>query len=62
MPVILAVVLLCGPLMILTGLGARRRGQALAPAAVAGLYFPVTWIVWYVRDEDPYRRTHHQNI
>jgi len=40
----------------LTALGARRRGNGLLAAAVAGLFFPVTWTVWYLRDEHPYRR------
>lgn len=38
----------------LTCVGARRRGSRLASAAVAGLFFPVTWTVWYLRDEHPY--------
>ena len=46
------------PLPVLTGLGAHRRGLAAPRAAVAGLFFPVTWTVWYVRDEHPYQRTH----
>ena len=46
------------PLPVLTALGARRRGLTAPRAAVAGLFFPVTWTVWYVRDEHPYRRTY----
>jgi len=23
---------------------------------MAGLFFPITWIVWYVHDEHPYPR------
>lgn len=41
-------------LMTLTGLGAHRRGLAALPASLAGLFFPVTWTVWYLRDERPY--------
>ena len=41
-------------MMVLTAVGARRRGSAVLRAAVAGLVFPVTWTVWYVRDEHPY--------
>jgi hypothetical protein len=41
-------------LMMLTALGARRRGSAVVQAAIAGIVFPVTWTVWYVRDERPY--------
>ncbi|WP_017936414.1 hypothetical protein [Nocardioides sp. Iso805N] len=36
--------------MILTAVGARRRGDRLA--LVAGLFFPVAWAIWYVRDGD----------
>ena len=41
----------------LTALGARRRGVAIPSAVLAGLFFPVTWTAWYVRDEHPYRRS-----
>jgi hypothetical protein len=41
---------------VLTVLGARRRGLALPRAVVAGVFFPITWTVWYLRDEHPYRR------
>ena len=44
------------PLALLTALGAHQRGLALPLAALTGLFFPVTWTVWYVRDEHPYRR------
>jgi hypothetical protein len=44
-------------LMVLTARGAGRRGSAVLPASLAGLFFPVTWVVWYVRDEHPYRTT-----
>ena len=44
------------PLALLTAIGAHRRGLAIPLAAVTGLLFPVTWTVWYVRDEHPYRR------
>ena len=50
---VLAAVML--PLQVLTGLGARRRGVATPRAVLAGLSFPVTWTVWYVVDEEPYR-------
>lgn len=56
--VILALAVLGALLVLLTGLGARRRGLDVLPASVAGLFFPLTWIVWYVRDEHPYRRGH----
>jgi predicted membrane metal-binding protein len=41
-------------LMVLTALGARRRGSSVLQAAIAGIVFPVTWSVWYARDEHPY--------
>jgi hypothetical protein len=47
------------PLPVLTGLGARRRGVEFPLAVIAGLFFPVTWTVWYLRDEHPYREAHH---
>lgn len=37
-------------LMVLTAIGAHRRGEALALAVFSGLVFPVTWIAWYVAD------------
>ena len=40
----------------LTSVGARRRGAGVAAALLAGVVFPVTWVVWYARDERPYRR------
>jgi hypothetical protein len=49
------IVAVAGPLALLTALGAHRRGLAIPLAAVTGLLFPVTWTVWYVRDERPYR-------
>ena len=49
--------LLLVPIMILTAMGARRRGQRFVLAVAAGIFFPVTWTVWYLRDEHPYRRT-----
>jgi hypothetical protein len=56
----LAVVLAAGALAlpVLTGLGAHRRGQRWPLAVVAGLAFPVTWAVWYVRDEEAYAARH----
>ncbi|HYH10855.1 MAG TPA: hypothetical protein VD789_00775 [Thermomicrobiales bacterium] len=57
--VVAASTLLCIVLGLagLTGFGARRRGAAAPSAVAAGLFFPVTWAVWYVRDERPYRRS-----
>ena len=48
------------PLVLLTGYGAHVRGVAVPPAVLAGVLFPVTWAVWYVRDEHPYHRTRHR--
>ena len=41
----------------LTAAGSRRRGTGISLAVVAGLCFPITWVVWYLRDQRPYRRT-----
>ena len=46
------------PFAVLTTLGAHQRGYSLPLALLAGLLFPVTWPLWYVRDERPYRRMH----
>jgi hypothetical protein len=62
----LVVVLLFGvsvliTIMGLTMVGARRRGRGLPLAALAGLMFPVTWTIWYLHDEHPFRRTAQHN-
>jgi len=44
-------------LSVLTGLGEHRRGAGVGWVLLAGLFFPITWVVWYVRDEHPFRRT-----
>jgi hypothetical protein len=44
------------PLPVLTAIGAHRRGLTIPRAALAGLFFPVTWTVWYLRDQHPCRR------
>ena len=38
-------------LALLTALGEWRRGAHSVVVPLAGLLFPVTWLVWYVRDE-----------
>ena len=38
----------------LTAIGERRRGHGLLVALTAGLFFPLTWVAWYVRDERRY--------
>jgi len=50
---VLMVMALALAVPVLTGLGDRRRGHRLPHAVVAGLFFPVTWAVWYVVDERP---------
>jgi hypothetical protein len=35
----------------LTAWGARRRGQRWRFAGLSGLFFPVSWVIWYVIDE-----------
>ena len=42
-------------LMLVTASGARRRGVGIGLAALAGLCLPITWAVWYVRDERRHR-------
>jgi hypothetical protein len=49
---------LASPLAVLTWVGARRRGAGVGGALAAGAFFPVTWGVWYARDERPYRGRH----
>ena len=34
----------------LTAAGSRRRGRGLGLATLAGLFFPVTWVMWYLAD------------
>ena len=41
-------------LAALTVVGSRRRGAAPALAVLSGLFFPVTWVAWYVWDEQPH--------
>lgn len=45
-----------GALGVLTGVGSQRRRPGLARAGLAAVFFPVTWVVWYFRDEHPYAR------
>ena len=40
--------------MGLTASGQRRRGHGIALTVAAGIFFPITWAVWYLRDERPY--------
>lgn len=51
----LAVALTAGAVVLalagLTAAGERRRGHGPGVALVAGLFFPVTWVAWYLRDE-----------
>jgi hypothetical protein len=50
-----ALVAALGTPAVLTWLGQRRRGSGRAVALIASAFFPVTWAVWYVVDERPYR-------
>lgn len=45
------------PLAIATAVGAHRRGCRGALVVLAGVGYPVTWVVWYLRDQHPYSRT-----
>lgn len=49
------VVLIMLPPATLTAMGSRRRGNGVALTALAGVFFPISWIVWYLHDEHPYR-------
>jgi len=54
-----ALLLLGGVLLapvILTAVGARRRGQPWHIALVSAVLFPAAWTLWYVADEHPLRR------
>jgi hypothetical protein len=31
--------------------GARRRGQRWCFAWLSGLFFPLSWVIWYMGDE-----------
>jgi hypothetical protein len=50
---LLALVAVALPLPVLTAVGAHERGLSIGLAALAGVFFPVTWTVWYLRDEHP---------
>jgi hypothetical protein len=45
-------------LAMLTAVGARHRGHAWGAALASGLLFPVTWVMWYLTDARPERKTH----
>ncbi|NYI47533.1 4-amino-4-deoxy-L-arabinose transferase-like glycosyltransferase [Nocardioides aromaticivorans] len=49
-----ALVVVLGVPAALTWQGQRRRGSGRGVAAVAAVFFPVAWTVWYVADERPY--------
>ena len=51
--VVLAIGAVVG-LVVLTMIGGHRRGQRWIVAVLRGLIFPVTWIAWYVEDEQPH--------
>ncbi|HEY1117717.1 MAG TPA: hypothetical protein VGE43_08430 [Acidimicrobiales bacterium] len=36
---------------LVTAVGQRRRGSRPAVVVLAGVFFPVAWIGWYVHDE-----------
>lgn len=51
--VVLAMLLLTVPVLALaalTALGEHRRGASLPVVLGAGIFFPCTWVSWYVRD------------
>lgn len=36
---------------VVTAVGQRRRGAPLVTVLLAGFFFPLAWIGWYVHDE-----------
>ncbi len=51
-----AATVLLGPFAAMTAQGAQRRGNGTWLVLLSGLFFPATWVVWYLRDERPYSR------
>jgi hypothetical protein len=49
--VLLLVVAIVVALASLTAVGERRRGGRSAVVLLAGLFFPLAWIGWYMHDE-----------
>jgi len=37
-------------LAVLTMLGERRRSRSWAVVVLAGMFFPLAWTAWYLRD------------
>ena len=35
---------------VLTGVGSRRRNDSWPVSVASGVFFPVAWTAWYVRD------------
>jgi len=42
--------------MTLTAVGSWQRGNGFLLATLAGFCFPITWTVWFLRDEHPHQR------
>lgn len=40
-------------LVVTTAVGSRRRGARGILPVLAGIVFPLTWVVWYLRDLPP---------
>jgi hypothetical protein len=51
---VLPVAVLIIAVAVLTGQGASKRGAGVQLAVLSGLMFPITWVVWYIHDEQPY--------
>jgi hypothetical protein len=45
------------PFAVLTAIGSYHRTGEASLAVVSGVFFPATWVAWYVRDELPRRRS-----
>lgn len=50
MAVLVALIAVTAGLAAVTGAGERRRGGTLPVCVCAGIFFPVAWTSWYVRD------------
>lgn len=37
-------------LAVTTGIGQRRRGGGVGLSVAAGVFFPISWVVWYLTD------------
>jgi hypothetical protein len=48
--VVLVLVGLTLPFVVMTGIGARAHGGRLVRCLIEGMWFPITWVAWFVID------------